>query len=97
MMIDPLVPGSELISKGLADLSQNLRTEESLLIPIAEPSLRFAGLTFPALLQLEKDDELILYDLLCKSRPGNPHSAYNALIRRVTSFCKSYRFAKKNQ
>ena len=93
MEIDRDIPGADLISKGLYDLAHSQQSQESLLIHIAEPSLRFTGLTFPNLPSLEREAELILYDLLCQSHPGNPHSAYNALIRRVTSFCKNYRYA----
>jgi hypothetical protein len=88
--LDPAIPGSDLVTKGLADLAKNERTNESLLIHITHPALRFVGVEIPPLQPLEKEAKLILYDRLCESHDNGAHSAYNALVRRVDSFCRTF-------
>jgi len=77
------LPGSELIAKGLADLSAGLVTIESLLVSIAAPGLRDVGLAVDDPIA---DAELQLYALLSARDGAAAHSQYNALLRRVTSF-----------
>ncbi len=85
------LPGAELIDAGLADLSANLVTVESLLVSIAAPGLRDAGiavgLTIP-------EAELRLYALLSARSGAAAHSQYNALLRRVSSFRRAAQCAR---
>ena len=82
-MITPRLPGADLIDAGLADLAVGTVTIESLLVSIAAPGLRDAGLVIDAPIA---DAELQLYALLSARDGAAAHSHYNALLRRVTSF-----------
>ena len=83
-MIDPALPGAELIECGFKDLREQLETIEALLVAIAEPRLRRIGLPLPPIPY--KNSEHRLYDLLEADDPDGAHSRYNALIRRLVSF-----------
>jgi hypothetical protein len=83
-MIDPALPGAELIESGLKDLREQRETIEALLVSIGEPRLRRIGLDLPPIPY--KNPEHRLYDLLEANDPDGAHSRYNALIRRLVSF-----------
>lgn len=80
--IDAL-PGADLITDGLADLSAGRETVASLLVSIGAPRLRREGIEvshpFPS-------PEIRLYAFLEGDNPDAAHSRYNALIRRLVSF-----------
>jgi len=82
-MVDSRFPGAELIESGLADLTAGAVTIESLLVSIAAPGLRDAGVTAGPTIP---DAELRLYALLAARDGLAAHSHYNALLRRVASF-----------
>lgn len=90
-MITARLPGAELIEAGLADLSMGRVTIESLLVSIAAPGLRDAGLAIGTTLP---DAELQLYALLSARDGAAAHSRYNALLRRVTSFRRAAQCAR---
>jgi hypothetical protein len=77
------LPGGDLVARGLRDLEQGRLTDEALLVSIAAPRLRDAGLAVPAPLP---DAEHRLYERLARTDPDSAHSRYNALLRRLTSF-----------
>jgi hypothetical protein len=72
-----------LVARGLRDLEQGRETNEALLVSIAAPRLRDAGLSVPDALS---DAEHRLYERLARTDPDSAHSRYNALLRRLTSF-----------
>ena len=78
-----VLPGEELVARGLADLEAGAETIESLLVSLGAPRLRLLGLLdappFP-------DAERRLYELLATREPDSAHSRYNALVRRLVSF-----------
>jgi hypothetical protein len=77
-------PGQDLVEKGMADLTNGLKTVESLLVEIGGPRLRRLGYDVP-----DNGGELPehqLYLLLAAENPDSAHSRYNALIRRLVSF-----------
>lgn len=78
-------PGDELVDAGLADLTAGRRTVESLLLAAAGPRLARAGVTLPAH-QLDTSGRE-LYALLEAELGSRAHSRYNALQRRVISYC----------
>jgi hypothetical protein len=80
---EPLLPGGELVEKGLADLAQGVETVESLLVSIGAARLRAVGLEVPTPFE---DAEERLYRLLAGDDPKGAHSRYNGLIRRLVSF-----------
>jgi hypothetical protein len=79
------LPGEDLIREGLADASQGRGTIPALLVAIALPRLRRAGLVGEISRDLQDDSELQLYRLL-RSSPGDAYSRYNALLRRLVAF-----------
>lgn len=83
-MVDPALPGAELIEAGISDLREQRETIEALLVAIGSPRLRDIGLDLPPVPY--KNPEHRLYDLLAAEDPDAAHSRYNALIRRLVSF-----------
>ena len=79
-----MLPGAELINKGIDDLKTRSETVESLLVSIGSQRLRNAGIQVP--LQTFSSPEHRLYELLRSEDPYTAHSRYNALIRRLVSF-----------
>lgn len=77
------LPGAELISDGLAALHAGEESESALLVALAAPRLRGLGVDVPA--GAEDGAAHRLYARLSE-RHEDPHSRYNALIRRVVSY-----------
>jgi hypothetical protein len=82
-VVQPGLPGAELIEKGLADLAEGAVTVESLLVSVGAPRLRRLGFELQSPFE---DAEERLYLLLAASDPGAAHARYNALVRRLVSF-----------
>ena len=76
-------PGGDLVGKGLRDLERRRESIEALLVSIAAPRLRDAGLPVTRPIP---DAEHRLYEKLAEDDPDSAHSRYNALLRRLTSF-----------
>ena len=85
------LPGWELVSAGIRDISQGkYNTVSALLVFMASPRLRFLGFNipnYPADISAEKVNQR-LYQLLEKNT-SDAYSQYNALRRRLVSFCKA--------
>ncbi len=77
------LPGGDLVTKGLEDLASSKETVEALLVSIATPRLRGAGVLVGAPLP---DPEHRLYDRLAREDPDSAHSRYNAFLRCLVSF-----------
>ena len=90
-MIAAQLPGADLVEAGLAALAAGEVTIESLLVSIAAPGLRDAGLVVDHPIA---DAELQLYALLSARDGAAAHSHYNALLRRVTSFRRAAQCVK---
>jgi hypothetical protein len=77
------LPGSDLIARGILDLSRGIESVEALVVSIGAPRLRTIGLpvarAFP-------DPERRLYALLAHDGANDAHSRYNGLIRRLVSY-----------
>ena len=83
-MIDPTLPGADLVEKGIEDLALGIESVEALLVSIGAPRLRSrAGIDVTG---DTEDPENRLYELLAESDSDSAHSRYNALIRRLVSF-----------
>jgi hypothetical protein len=82
-VIDPSLPGADLIARGLSDLAREIESPESLLVSIGAPRLRRIGLDVPTALP---SPEHRLYELLARTDSDSAHSRYNALLRRLVSF-----------
>ncbi len=80
-----LLPGEELVKQGMADLSQNLLTDLSLLVLVAGPRLRRLGISVPDS-AFSRPYEHQLYARLEQRLGTAAHSHYNSLIRRIVSY-----------
>jgi hypothetical protein len=78
-----ILPGEDLIARGLDDLNQGTESVFSLLVCIGAPRLRALGFDIG---ETFSDPEHRLYQLLSVSHGDAAHSQYNALIRRLVSF-----------
>ena len=82
-IVDPTLPGADLVEHGLADLTSGTESIEALLVSIGAPRLRGLGVAVSGALP---GAERRLYDLLASQDSNSAHSRYNALIRRLVSF-----------
>jgi hypothetical protein len=80
------LPGYELLSAGLADLSCGRESEASLVVRMAAPRLRSLGVDVPQSGALDSSHRL--YELLSEG-DGGAHSRYNALVARMVSFARA--------
>lgn len=80
------LPGEELVSKGLQDLSQGISTIQALLVLIGAPRLRRLGISIPLQKNLPASPEHALYRHLQNENAKDAHSRYNSLIRRLVSY-----------
>jgi len=78
-----LLPGEDLVRKGIDDLGRGVESAEALLVSIGAPRLRRLGIAIPEPLATP---EHRLYGLLRSEHGDAAHSRYNALIRRLVSF-----------
>jgi len=80
-------PGEELVEPGLADLAAGRRTVEALLVAAARPRLERVGVHLPEHRLDTSGREL--YALLEAQLGNRAHSRYNALTRRLLSYCSA--------
>ena|SRR6266699_495993 len=85
---EPLLPGEDLVQRGLADLAQDHLTELSLLVLIAAPRLRSLGLEIPDR-PSPVPYEHVLYERLEERLGTAAHSHYNSLIRLIVSYARA--------
>jgi hypothetical protein len=83
------LPGEEYVREGFADLAAHRESVAALLIEIAAPRLRLAGLSVPEIPARTVDAEIRLYRLLGQEFGNEAHSQYNALLRRVASLASA--------
>jgi hypothetical protein len=80
-------PGGDILDPGLDAYAKGEVSDGSLLVSIVLPRLRIHGWALePRAPALESPHEK-LYARLAERVGDGAHSAYNALIRRATSFC----------
>ncbi|MBW8049668.1 MAG: hypothetical protein FVQ77_04885 [Cytophagales bacterium] len=85
------LPGWELVSVGLRDLSEErYDTVEALLVLMYSSRLKFNGIGIPG---KSEDDPNVSYNMklyrLLEKNKEDAHSKYNALQRRIISFCST--------
>ncbi len=81
------LPESNTIAQGVVDLEENNHSVAALLVAIAAPRLRSAGLVVPE--HSITDPEITLYRMLQPEHGDGAYSYYNALIRRLVSFSQA--------
>lgn len=82
-MNQEMLPGADLVQRGVADLEAGLESAEALLVSIGAPRLRSVGIELSAPIPFPEHK---LYLLLAHEKGDAAHSAYNALIRQLVSF-----------
>jgi len=82
---EPLLPGEDLVTQGLADLAKGILSESALLVLVAGPRLRGLGIEVPER-QLDQPYEHALYSSIEERLGAGAHSYYNSLIRRIVSY-----------
>ena len=85
---EPLLPGEELVERGLADLAGNRTTDFSLLVLIAAPRLKRLGIEIVDG-RFQPPYEHRLYERLAERLGVGAHSYYNSLIRRIVSYSRA--------
>jgi hypothetical protein len=80
------LPGAELVAEGIRDLGAAIPSPAALLVAQASTRLRAAGVPVPV--HEIADPERDLYVLLERSDPAGAYTTYNALRRRLVSFCE---------
>jgi hypothetical protein len=78
-----MLPGEDLVRKGLEDLERGEESVEALLVSIGAPRLSRIGFDVP---RGAAAPEKRLYELLRREDSDAAHSQYNALVRRLVSF-----------
>ncbi len=85
--IAPGLPGAELVRDGLSDLRAGRRSPSALLVSMSSERLRAAGIDVPTATIADAPAEL--HRLLERNEPAAAHAQYNALRRRLVSFCEA--------
>jgi hypothetical protein len=86
-----MLPGADLVRRGVADLDAGVESTEALLVSIGAPRLRSVGIELSSPIP---DPDHKLYLRLAQEKGNGAHSAYNALIRRLVSFERAAACAK---
>lgn len=77
-----MLPGADLVQRGVEDLGAGRESAEALLISIGAPRLQSLGIEVSPIASPEHK----LYLLLSDKKGDAAHSSYNALIRQLVSF-----------
>lgn len=83
--LNALLPGEELVEKGMADLLEDKMSECALLVLSFGPRLRGLGVAVPDR-SSTRPFEHLLYERLEERLGAGAHSHYNGLIRRMVSY-----------
>ena len=89
-------PGGDLVAEGLADLRDNVVSEEALLVLIASQRLEALGLSVPTPEGIAPPYEHALYRAIEVRNPSGAHAMYNALIQRIVSFVQAYSLGSRS-
>jgi hypothetical protein len=85
-------PGAEIVLKGLDDLDAGRDTPEGAAVQVAAIRLRAGGLSVPRRDPGSGEPGHALFRLLAED--PDPHSRYNAILRRVDSFARTLEGAR---
>jgi hypothetical protein len=86
-----VLPGGDLIERGLADRGRGLCSIEALLVSIGAPRLARLGFAVSDPIPAA---ERRLYERLHTEDADSAHGRYNALVRRLVSFERAAECAK---
>jgi hypothetical protein len=85
---EELLPGHDLVKRGIEELSADRVTDFSLLVLIAAPRLKRLGIRIPER-TFPRPYEHQLYARLDARLGVGAHSYYNSLIRRIVSYARA--------
>lgn len=84
------LPGAEIVLAGLDDLAAGRDSVDAAAVLVAETRLGRAGIAVPGSATSEGEPGHRLYELLEADRDVlDPHSRYNAILRRIDGFARS--------
>ncbi len=86
------LPGAEIVLRGLEDLEAGRSTVEGAAVQVAALRLRAGGLSVPDRDAAVGEPGHELYRRL--SGDPDPHSRYNAILRRIDSFARAIEGAR---
>lgn len=82
------LPGSEIVLAGIADLAERRETIAAAAVQTAATRLRNAGIEVPGP-EPAGEPGHHLYGRIVAAGDPDPHSRYNAILRRVVSFARA--------
>lgn len=88
------LPGSEIVLAGLDDLAAGRESANASAVAMASRRLTAAGIDVPSPPAGEPAGHS-LYRQLTESGERDPHSRYNAVVRRVLSFIRAVEHARR--
>ena len=88
------LPGSEIVLPGLADLEAGRDTIDAAAVQVAARRLRAEDLQVPPRAPDAEEPGHLLFRRISESGQPNPHSRYNAILRRVDSFARALEGAR---
>jgi hypothetical protein len=88
-MVDPSLPGADIVEQGVRDLERGVESVEALVVSIGGSALEDVGVRLPA--RRIPSPEQRLYERLAVEHGDGAHSKYNAWARRLTSFLRAAR------
>ncbi len=82
------LPGSEIVLPGIVDLAERRETIAAAAVQTAATRLRNAGIEVPGPEPVGEPGHR-LYERLVAAGDPDPHSRYNAILRRLVSFAQA--------
>jgi len=82
------LPAGDAIARGLRDLEEEKISVDALLVVVASRRLTDLGLSMPPGVDLPREPELALYEILC-AQSEDPFFAYKAALGELDSFVSS--------
>ncbi len=86
-MIQRDLPGADIVERGIGDLLHDRESPEALAICAVQGRLRRCGVKVPEV-QCERA-EIRMYETLASQGEANPHSALNAIMRRIDAYASA--------
>lgn len=83
------LPGAEIALPGMEDLRAGRDTVDAAAVLVAATRLRRAGFDVPSGRDLPSEPGHHLFELLVDGEALDPHSRYNAILRRIDSFARA--------
>lgn len=83
------LPGAEIALPGVEDLQAGRDTVDAAAVLVAATRLRRAGFEVPEGRRRPGEPGHHLFELLVEGEALDPHSRYNAILRRIDSFARA--------